>query len=79
MQHSITSDREGEIERQREEASWQVTVGMIFVWKWTHLRISIVRSFSKGVAVLGSACCLTLLSLSALGWLKGPRPIHSFS
>jgi hypothetical protein len=51
MQHSITSDREGEIERQREEVSWQFTVGMIFVWKWQHHRISIVRSFSKGVAV----------------------------
>jgi hypothetical protein len=52
MQHSITSDREGEIERQREETSWQFTVGMIFVWKWTHHRTSKVRSFSKGVAVI---------------------------
>ncbi len=52
MQHSITSDREGETDRQREEASWQFTVGMIFVWKWPHHRICMVRSFSKGVAVL---------------------------
>jgi hypothetical protein len=56
MQHSITSDREAEIGRQREEASWQFTVGMIFVWKWPHHRISIVRSFSIGVAFIGSAC-----------------------
>ncbi len=51
---------------------------MIFVCKWPHHRISIERSFSKGVAVLGSACCLMLLSQAELGRLKGPRPISLF-